>query len=102
MKLQFLETTDIFKVAALLCIGGVLERMSFKEHRQQIVGFLVKGEGLHQLDLDYRNGEVLVNPLQFRETLNHLRDVLFTKLREREGRYDDHRKRSNRKSKKRR
>jgi hypothetical protein len=37
---------------------------------------------LDKLDRDYRSGQALVNPLQFRESLNHLRDILFEKLRE--------------------
>jgi hypothetical protein len=37
---------------------------------------------LDKLDKQYRDGQALVNPLQFRETLNHLRDILFEKLRE--------------------
>jgi hypothetical protein len=37
---------------------------------------------MDQLDLDYRSGNARINPLQFRETLNHLRDILFEKLRE--------------------
>jgi hypothetical protein len=45
------------------------------------------------LDKQYRDGQALVNPLQFRESLNHLRDILFNKLRENGGtRYDRERK----------
>ena len=55
------------------------------------------GIELRQHDLEYRKGEALVNPLQFREALNHLRDLLFERLRkEREGRYDENRARQNR------
>jgi hypothetical protein len=56
---------------------------------------LITGAGLDKLDKDYRNGQALVNPLQFRESLNHLRDILFEKLRENEKggtRYDRSRK----------
>jgi hypothetical protein len=48
-----------------------------------------------QVDLDYRRGRVQVNAVQLRQTLNHLRDVLFTRLREYKGRCDD-RKRKDR------
>jgi hypothetical protein len=38
-----------------------------------------------------------VNPLQFREALNHLRDILFKEIRQSEGRTrNDHRKRKDR------
>jgi hypothetical protein len=43
---------------------------------------LITGEGLDRLDKQYRVGQALVNPLQLRESLNHLRDVMFEKLRE--------------------
>jgi hypothetical protein len=42
--------------------------------------FLIRGEGLIRLDREYRSGKALVNPLQFRESLNHLRDILFKTL----------------------
>jgi hypothetical protein len=38
----------------------------------------------------------MVNPLQLRESLNHLRDILFEKLQENEGRLRYDRKRKNR------
>jgi hypothetical protein len=53
---------------------------------------LIAGAGLDKLDRDYRAGKALVNPLQLRESLNHLRDVLFEKLRKNEGRTRDDRK----------
>jgi hypothetical protein len=55
--------------------------------------FLITGEGLDRLDKQYRAGQALVNPLQFRESLNHLRDILFNKLRENNGGDKDERKR---------
>jgi hypothetical protein len=44
--------------------------------------------------MDYRRGQALVNPLQLRECLNHLRDVLFEKLRQGRMRNDRRSKRS--------
>ena len=89
MKYQCVETTDMYKTAALICNGGELAGLK-QQKRRRTYSFLIKGRGLHQLDLDYRNGLALVNALKFRETLNHLRDLLFTKKHE--GRYDDDRK----------
>ncbi|MCD4763203.1 MAG: hypothetical protein K8R28_04160 [Desulfobacterales bacterium] len=40
------------------------------------------GPDLTRHDKEYRNGHALVNPLQFRESLNHLKDILFEELRE--------------------
>lgn len=77
-----LETTDIFRGAFFLCKGGDLSRIRFRKNGKRIASFLITGNGLDKLDRDYRAGRALVNPLQFRESLNHLRDILFEKLRE--------------------
>ena len=112
MKQQHsLETTDIFRGAFFLCKGGDLCGVSVKDNGKRIATFLIRGHGLDKLDKEYRNGQALVNPLQFRESLNHLRDILFNKLREdpatreryavtREGRTRDDRKGKNRGAKK--
>lgn len=96
MQAQQLETTDIFKSAVFLCHGGRLAGVRLKQRQRGIVSFLIEGEGILQTDLDYRCGRVQVNALQFRHTLNHLRDVLFMRLREYKGRCGD-RKREDRK-----
>ena len=89
-----LETTDIFRGAFFLCSGGKLSDVRLKEDTRRIVSFLFEMEDIVQLDMVYRSGRATVNPLQFRESLNHLRDILFNKLREksRGERYDRERK----------
>jgi len=82
LNLSCLETTDIFRGAFFLCSGGKLCEVRLKEDSRKIVSFLIEGEGIDQLDMDYRNGDAMVNPLHFRETLNHLRDILFKQLRD--------------------
>jgi hypothetical protein len=77
-----LETTDIFRGAFFLCRGGELSGIRFRENGKRTACFLFTGRGLDRLDKQYRDGQALVNPLQFRESLNHLRDILFNKLRE--------------------
>lgn len=98
MKYQHLETTCLFKTAALICNGGELEKMV--EQKRRVYSFRVKGRGIQQLDMDYRNGLASVNALQFRETYNHLKDMLFAKLRQ--GRNDDDKKRRYRANQKKR
>ena len=89
MKTNSLETTDIFRGAYFLCLGGELSGIRFRRNGRRIASFLFTGRGLDKLDKQYRDGQALVNPLQFRESLNHLRDILFNKLRENGGtRYD--------------
>ncbi len=81
-----LETTDIFRGAFFICMGGDLEDIQFSN--RQIASFMFKGPDLHKHDKAYINGHALVNPLQFREALNRLRDILFKNLRDKETRYD--------------
>ncbi len=93
-----LETTDIFRGAYFLCMGGSLADVRFRCTGKQIASFMFTGTDLDQLDKDYMSGDALVNPIQFRESLNRLRDILFEKLRDNhtKGRYENDRKRSNR------
>ena len=77
-----LETTDIFRGAFLLASGGDLAEIRVASNGRRIATFLITGEDLDRLDRDYRCGRALVNPVQLRESLNHLRDVLFRELRE--------------------
>ncbi len=91
MNTSKLETTDIFKGAFFLSVGGDLSTIEFKTNGKQTATFMFTGPDLHKHDKNYRNGHALVNPVQFREALNHLRDVLFEKMRKNnkpEMRYD--------------
>jgi len=81
-----LEVTDLFRSAFFLCMGGHLEQVRVRNNGRRIATFLITGAELERLDNDYRSGRALVNPVQLRESLNHLRDVMFDKLRENEGR----------------
>jgi len=76
-----LETTDIFRGAFFLCKGAELSEVSLRNNGKRIASFLFTGDGLDQLDKDYMNGTAQVNPVQFRESLNRLRDILFENLR---------------------
>jgi hypothetical protein len=89
------EVTDLFKGAFLLCMGARLDKVQVRNNGRRIATFLITGPDLEKLDSDYRTGQALVNPVQLRESLNHLRDVMFNKLREGRMRYDD-RKRGDR------
>ena len=81
---SILETTDIFRGAFFLSKGGKLSEVHLSEDNRQIVSFRITGEDLLGLDEAYRLGKATVDPLQLRESLNHLRDVLFRTLRENE------------------
>jgi len=81
------ETTDIFKGAFFLSNGGNLSGISFND--RQIATFTLTGKNLQQLDSDYHTGRALVNPVTLRESLNHLRDLLFD-MRDRRRRKTTH------------
>ena len=67
-----------------MCMGGDLEAIHIRNNGKQIATFLFSGPDLHKHDRAYINGHALVNPVQYREALNHLRDVLFENLRKNE------------------
>ena len=86
------EVTDLYKGAFLLCMGGRLEQVNVRNNGRKIATFLITGKDIERLDDDYRCGRAQVNPVQFRETINHLRDLMFKKLRNQTGRTKyDHR-----------
>jgi hypothetical protein len=95
LNINNFETTDIFRGAFFMCMGGDLTDIRFRKNGKQIASFQFSGPELTRHDKDYRNGCALVNPLQFREALNHLRDILFEQLRDRR-RCENDRKRNNR------
>ncbi len=75
------ETSDIFRGAFFLCNGGVLSGIRLKETGRRSALFEFTGDDLSRLDKEYLSGRALVNPVQFRESLNDLRDRLFEILR---------------------
>lgn len=84
-----LETTDLFKGAFLLCMGGNLTNVTVEFNGRKTATFLFTGNDLDRYNTDYVTGRAMVNPTQLKNSLNHLRDVLFNKLREKENRdYD--------------
>lgn len=82
MSKPSIETTDIFKGAFYLCMGGDLESIRIKNGGRQIATFHFSGPELSRHDKAYVGGHALVNPVVFRQALNHLRDVLFERLRD--------------------
>ncbi len=68
-------------------MGADLNDVIIKNNGRRVGYFLMTGEDLPKLDQEYMSGRALVNPIQFRQTLNWLRDKLFEKLRT-EGRYE--------------
>ena len=96
MNSSTFETTDLFCGAFFLYKVGKLSNIRIRNNGKRIASFLFIGNDLDQLEREYRSGQALVDPLQYRESLNHLRDILFEKLQENEERLRYDRKRKNR------
>jgi hypothetical protein len=93
ITIQHYETTDIFIGAFFLSMGGSLSGIRIKDPARGIAAFEISGDNLEHLAREYRSGQALVNPVQLRESLNLLRDMLFDL---RETRRRDDKKRRNR------
>ncbi len=100
MNINSLETTDIYRGAFFLCNGSDLNDIRFKNNGRKVAYFLFTGANLLKLDKAYRNGQSLVDPVRFKESLCHLRDMLSEKQNYIRGDRHD-RKRKNRGHKKR-
>ena len=69
-----IQSKDIFRIAYLVGQGfSLAETKLDPSHR---VTFVIQGTGLKEADSRYRTGRALINPLQFRESLNLLRDLI--------------------------
>ena len=94
--METIETTDIYRTAFYLYNDGILQDIKFRKHNKKLAYFVIVGNSLNDLDMIYRSGNALVEPMRFREALNQLRDVLFDRLQKYERRYDNDRKKHNR------
>jgi hypothetical protein len=74
-----IETGDVFRAAYLVSRGGhvVKATVQGKDH----VVLTVKGEDLEREDNRYKTASGLVEPLQLKENLNRVRDLVKTALR---------------------
>lgn len=74
-----IETGDVFRAAYLVSRGGnvVKATVQGKDH----VVLTVKGEDLDTEDRRYRTALGLCEPLQLKENLNRVRDLVKTALR---------------------
>ena len=78
------ESSDLFQSASLLCLGAELKGT---EKRGRELFFLLEGDEIDKTCLAYRLGQTRVNPIQLRDTLNLLRDMIFENKRDRDERY---------------
>lgn len=75
--METLETDDIYRGASLICMGAELSSLNRQGNK---LLFTLSGQHLIQNDLQYRLGRAMVNPLQLKETLQLLRDIIFNRI----------------------
>ncbi len=73
-----LETPDLFKSASLLCGGAHLLET---RHDGRSFFFILSGNELFRKEVSYRTGHLKVNPLELKNQLNSLRDLIFESKR---------------------
>jgi hypothetical protein len=72
-----LQTTDMYEAGYYVCLGySVLKVEVMKEEKKVIGKFTFSGEGLTQAQIDYFNGQAVVNLLKFRRSYIHLNSIM--------------------------
>jgi hypothetical protein len=84
--MKTIETTDIYRSAYLLSQGGEVTEIRLSGNGRQRATFVIRGSDIDRADRAYQQGRALVNPVQLRECVNHVRDLLFDRLDEHEKR----------------
>ena len=77
------ETTDIYFSAYLMAKGVNLEAMNILNggNREKII-FIFSGHGnLDRLNRAFQNGKALVNPIDLKKCVLHLKDIMYDKIR---------------------
>ena len=75
-KISTLDTTDMYEAGYYVCLGYAPSRVEvMKGERKSIGKFTFSGEGLSQAQIDYFNGQAIVNLLKFRRSYLHLNSM---------------------------
>ena len=86
MGLSALKTKDLFLSAYLLSRDVYLENVEIEEGARVVFLFLDTSK-LDELSREYREGKAVCNVVRFRESMQYLKDQMFTLLRKEERRY---------------
>lgn len=86
MGLSALKTKDLFLSAFLLSRDIYLENIEIEEGARVVFLFLDTSK-LDELNREYREGRAVCNVVKFRESLQYLKDQMFTLLRKEERKY---------------
>lgn len=79
------KTLDIYQGAYILTKGGALDHLELSEIRgRRAVTFVFAGVGVDELSREFVSGQAMANVSVFRGSLDHLKDMMFAALRNRE------------------
>lgn len=86
------ETTDIYFSAYLMAKGITLETMNIRNggNRLKIIFIFSGNETLDRLNRAFQNGQALINPIDLKKCVLHLKDIMYDKLQT----YKDERRRN--------
>jgi hypothetical protein len=77
-------TQDLYCGAYILSKGGILESVKLEETGRDgrpSVTFILSGVNVGILSNEFQSGKASVNLASFKVAMNHLKDIMFQKLR---------------------
>jgi hypothetical protein len=81
--LERVKTSDLYHSAYLLSNGAKLEEIRIKGKSGRNIEFEFTGDNITKLTHEYISGDATVNLRYLKSSLNHLRDIIFERTRER-------------------
>jgi hypothetical protein len=80
------ETKDLYCGAYILASGGTLAEIRYdgKRNGKPAVTFTFTGDNVEELLKEYESGQAMTNAAHYKAAMNHLKDVMFERLRMRE------------------
>ena len=81
-------TKDLFEASYFLSKGLPLEQIL--GDRQKILFQFEGGDSLQALKKQWDNGDAFANVHKFKESLNHLKDIMFSRIREEQSAFASH------------
>lgn len=86
------RTSDLYFSAYLMAKGIALHAMSIQTSgsRHKIIFTFSSNEELNSLISAFQNGKALINPIEYKKSILHLKDMMYDRLRNNreERRYD--------------
>lgn len=72
-----LTTSDMYEAGYYICLGFTVQKAEVLKESKKVIGkFTFNGEGLAQAQIDYFNGQAVVNLLSFRRAYIHLNSIM--------------------------